>query len=62
MGGALTKHVVNATKEDKGDAILAVHFIRGGMLTILYQQQGRVCQFIKLNEGACSEGFKKASF
>ena len=43
MGAALVaKHI--APRGDKGNAVLAMYFIRGGMLVIPYQQQGGAFQ------------------
>ena len=38
-------HLEHLPKETKvADTLLAIHFIAGGILTILYHQQGRVLQ------------------
>ena len=42
----VTKHTVNVSlyKGDIGNIVLAINFIRGGVLMILHQQQGELFQ------------------
>ena len=41
-------------KEDKGDSVLDVHFIVGGVSTVVHWQQDGDLWFIEVSECTCS--------